>query len=199
MKPNFLAPSLNAFNDAFKQENPTVGEFFENLSFGCMRDLSGDVNKVKTKTWKSPSGKDRDFDLYVLKGWYSLPPLEDLPTKESEDACMVAMGKEILAALSYAFKTEAFATFYKHAVANDKIWKAITNESYGYVNFVTTARPNVEICQNFNGHLTKTHASELTTLLYDNRYSSKKCDDFVDATDSKDATNDAPAAIQAQA
>ena len=183
MKPNFIAPALNAYNEVFKQENSYVSEFLDNISHGLMRDLSGDINKVKTKTWKSPNGgKDREYDQFLNKSWFNLPPLAELPTKEDEDAFIAAMAKEILDALLYVFKTEAFATFYKHAISNDKVWKAITNDSYGYVSFVTTAKTVAEKCDNFNAHLTRSDASELATLLYDHRYSGKKYDEYQDAS-----------------
>jgi len=162
----------------FKEENEQVGEAFANMSHGLMRDPAGDCDKVKTKLWTSPTTKkQREFEQHVSHSWFKLKPTKELPSKADENAFVHRTCTDIGLSMMRVLQTEAFAECHKAAIGNDNVWAAISKECSGYASFVKKARVAVALCENFNAHLTKTAACELSTVLYKNNAKEKKYPD----------------------
>ena len=167
---------MNAYGDYFKQESAEVNEALLHMGHGYMRDNTGDCNKVKTKPWKSPTtGKEREFELYVAHTYFTLKDEDNIENKAEETLFIEKTCNEIGDALVQIMKSEAFAECYKCAIGNERIWNAITKEFIGYVPFVNRAKVKVQLCSNFNTHLTKTDAAELSAILYEHSGKEAKC------------------------
>lgn len=180
VKPDGASLAMANFGKVFKQENKHVEQAILNMSYGRMRDLSGDPNKVATKSWTSPTTQsERSFDTYVCMTHFMLPDLDDLPTPDSEDAWIVNTCQALGNAIIYILKQDTFARCYQHALKNERIWNAVTGKSgkgegKSYVDFAKSAKVSVVKCPNFNTHVVKADAAKLVTHLYTNRYAAPK-------------------------
>ena len=180
IKPDGASLALSNFGKVFKQEDKTVEQAILNLTYGRMRDLAGDPNKVATKTWTSPTNQsERTFDTCVMMTHFILPDLEELPTLEAENMFIektcTALGNAIL----YILKQDTFAKCYQHAIKNERVWSAVTGQSgkgegKSYTDFAKTAKVVLTLCKNFNTHVVKSDAAKLCTILYDNNYNDAK-------------------------
>jgi len=195
IKPDAVALALSNFGKVFKQEDKTVEQAILNLTYGRMRDLSGDPNKVATKTWTSPTNQsERSFDTFVVMTHFILPDLEELPTKDSESMFVEKTCRALGTTILYVLKQDTFAKCYQHAIKNDRVWSAVTGQSgkgegKSYVDFAKTAKVVVTLCPNFNTHVVKGDAAKLCTILYDNNYDKPKYPE-PDLSDSEEDDDD---------
>ena len=191
IKPDAVSLALSNFGKVFKQEDKTVEQALLNLTYGRMRDLTGDPNKVATKTWTSPTNQsERSFDTYVVMTHFILPDLDQLPTKDSESMFIDKTCKALGITILYILKQDTFAKCYQHAIKNDRVWSAVTGQSgkgegKSYIDFAKNAKVVVTLCPNFNTHVVKADAAKLCTILYDNNYDTPKYPE-PDLSDSED-------------
>lgn len=180
VKPDGASLALSNFSMVFKQENKYVEQALLNLSYGRMRDLSGDPNKVATKTWTSPSTQtERNFDTYVMTTHFILPPLEELVDIASEDFFIQETCHDLGKAILYILSQDTFARCYQHAIKNERIWNAVIGKSgrgegRSYIDFARAAKVVVTHCPNFNTHVVKADAAKLCSILLNNTYGKTK-------------------------
>jgi len=96
IKPEQFSLAIRKWSNMFKQEDDIVGQALCNFSFSRMRDLSGDPDKVSTKSWTSPTtNTERFFDVHLCHSHFLLPDLKTLLTKEDKTSFITTKCKEI--------------------------------------------------------------------------------------------------------
>ena len=203
IKPEQFSLAISKWSNIFKQEDDVVGQALCNFAFSRMRDLSGDPDKVSTKSWTSPTtNTERFFDVHLCHSHFLLPDLETLPTKEDETSFIKTKCKEIGETLLYVVKQESFKMCYERAINHPKIWDAVSGKnaktpSGGYVDFIKNCRAWVTPCENFNSHVVKDDMINLLQILQDHEYDDVKyeSEDPICADD-KDYESDDDSVIQ---
>lgn len=197
IKPEQFSLAMSKWSSIFKQEDDIVGQALCNFSYSRMRDLSGDPDKVSTKSWTSPTTQtERFFDVHLCHSYFLLPDLETLPTKEDEKTFIETKCKEIGETLLYVVKQESFKMCYQRAINHPKIWDAVSGQNAkspggGYVDFISNCRSWVTPCDNFNSHVVKDDMIKLLEILQENEYDDVKYENVETlAADEKDYESD---------